>query len=84
MSNGRNRKGRREREAGKRHRRAVVWSWTGGGSVFGPLKHGRGHARRVSNAYAAWTADLNLNLSALAGGRDRKRRKARRALEPEW
>jgi len=42
-------RGRREREAGKRHRRAVIhyWSFQGGvGTEFGPLKLGHKHLAR--------------------------------------
>lgn len=43
--------GKRERQARKRHRRAILYIIVGGGAVCGPLKVGRKHSLRRSRGW---------------------------------
>ena len=54
-------RGKREREAGKRHRRGTVTSWCGT-AVCGPLKLGHNHLRRHLGMFMA-----DLGSSGVAG-----------------
>jgi hypothetical protein len=57
--------GKREREAGKRHRRAFIHSSYDGGAVTETLKLGRKHFRR-------WSRSLHLGCGRYPKSRSRK------------